>query len=211
MTESFRPTSFRNKAREALSGIWNMAAVAFLVYEVLNLTTIYAFGYKMELGNYYSLAVCFFFTIPLSMGCSFLFLDVSNRKGVRTETLFEAFRSYVRYVTAGVLMVVYIILWMLLFVIPGIVKLYSYSMTFYIMRENPGMDGEQAIQLSMRMMHGRKWDYFKLHLSFMGWLLLGLLTLGVGLLWLFPYICTAEAEFYKELKKEYEAREGLSA
>jgi uncharacterized membrane protein len=94
---------------------------------------------------------------------------------------------------------VFIALWSLLLVIPGIVKAYSYSMSFYILADNLGLAANDARKQSMVLMHGNKWRLFCLHLSFIGWLLLSGITFGILLLWVIPYMQTATAEFYQDL------------
>ena len=93
----------------------------------------------------------------------------------------------------------YIILWSLLFIIPGIVKSLSYAMTPYIMAERPGIRANDAIAISMQMMDGHKAELFMLRLTFIGWDILAGLTLNIGYLWLNPYQNAAEAAFYREL------------
>ncbi len=90
-------------------------------------------------------------------------------------------------------------LWSLLFVIPGIVASYRYAMAPYIMAENPDIGIMEAIEESKAMMNGYKGDLFWLHVSFLGWALLSVFTLGIGALWLNPYMNVTEAEFYLEL------------
>ena len=94
-------------------------------------------------------------------------------------------------------------LWSLLLIVPGIVKFYAYSMTPYILVDNPELSANEAINLSQKMMKGHKFDLFWLGLSFIGWFILGFLTLGVAYLWLVPYMYTSVAAFYQDLKKEY--------
>ncbi len=101
-------------------------------------------------------------------------------------------------------MLVYIFLWTLLLVIPGIIKAIAYSQTFYILAEDPTISSEAAINKSMAMMDGHKMDYFVLMLSFIGWALLSILTLGIGFLFLMPYIQVTSANFYLNLKESGE-------
>ena len=93
----------------------------------------------------------------------------------------------------------YIALWSLLLVIPGIVKTYSYAMTPYIMSEHPSLTANEAITESRRIMDGNKWRLFCLQFSFIGWALLCALTAGIGNLWLHPYQETAQASFYRQI------------
>ena len=141
------------------------------------------------------------------MGGYFLFWDMLRGEDADMKKLGEPFGDYARYLIGIVLMGIYTFLWSLLLLVPGIIKSISYSMTYYIMRENPGMSGEQAIQRSMAMMRGHKMQYFLLILSFIGWAIMALIPAGLGFIWLIPYMYTAQAAFYEELKKDYETRE----
>ena len=95
-----------------------------------------------------------------------------------------------------------ITLWTLLFIIPGIIMTFAYAMTPYILEEHPEISGWEASTRSREMMKGHKFDLFYLYLSFIGWFLLALLTLGIGFLWLVPYVDAAKAAFYNDLKLE---------
>ncbi len=92
-------------------------------------------------------------------------------------------------------------LWYLLFIIPGIIKYYSYRMVPYILADNPGIGSKAAIDLSNEMTNGHKLDMFILDLSFIGWYLLGALAFGVGTLFVFPYPNATFAELYLVLRK----------
>ena len=90
-------------------------------------------------------------------------------------------------------------LWMLLFIIPGIIAAYRYALAPYLMAENPNMGVMEGISRSKELMAGNKWRLFCLHLSFIGWDLLCAFTLGIGYLWLMPYRNAAETAFYLEV------------
>ena len=101
------------------------------------------------------------------------------------------------------LQTIYIFGWSLLFLIPGIVKMYSYMLVPYILAENTYMDRKRIFELSREMMRGHKWEAFVLNLSFLGWNLLGAFTYGiVNILYTNPYIYATRAEFYCALKAE---------
>lgn len=91
-------------------------------------------------------------------------------------------------------------LWSLLFLIPGIIKAISYSQAIMIAAENPGISAMEAIERSKAMMEGKKWRYFVLSLSFIGWLLLVPLTFGILSVWLVPYMNATMANFYQSIK-----------
>ena len=97
---------------------------------------------------------------------------------------------------------VYIFLWTLLLIIPGIIKAFSYAMTSYILKDNPEIKNNEAIEKSMQMMQGHKMDLFLLYLSFIGWAILSVLTLGIGFIFLTPYVNAAVSHFYEDLKEE---------
>lgn len=97
---------------------------------------------------------------------------------------------------------IFIFLWSLLLIIPGIIKSYSYSMAGFIMSENPEMSAKEAMEVSMQMMKGNKWRLFCLQLSFIGWGILCIFTLGIGFLWLSPYMNAATAAFYDEVSRQ---------
>jgi len=144
----------------------------------------------------------FIFTGPLYIGlCNYFILR--TRRRIRHDNLsaaIEGFRGDIgANVVTGLLVTVFTFLWTLLFIIPGIVKSYSYSMTYYIRCDHPEYTATQAIKESERLMRGNKARLFCLHLSFIGWFIVGALCLGVGVFWVAAYSKAAEAEFYQEL------------
>ena len=96
---------------------------------------------------------------------------------------------------------IFILLWTLLLIIPGIVKSYAYRFVPYILADNPEIGASRAIELSNEMTRGHKWSMFVLDLSFIGWYLLGLLALGIGVLFVKPYENATMAELYLVLRK----------
>ena len=128
---------------------------------------------------------------------------VRGEKNDMVSRMFCGFNDYGRALGLSFMTKLYIFLWSLLFIIPGIVKKYSYAMTFYISEDHKDYTVDQCIEASRVMMYGYKWKLFLLHLGFIGWALLALIfTFGIGFLWLKPYIRTSEAVFYEELKRE---------
>lgn len=144
--------------------------------------------------------------MPLGWSMSVLFLD-NLRSGdeYKVGQLFEGFRDYTRVAGTMILTGIYTFLWTLLLIVPGIIKSFSYAMTAFVLRDNPELKFNGAIEKSMKMMDGHKFDLFYLYLTFIGWGLLCILTLGIGLLWFVPYMQSALAHFYEDVKAEYEA------
>lgn len=150
-----------------------------------------------------SLAVVgFIIAGPLLVGQAIYLVDMIDHgtDGKKLELLFEGFKkSFLNSFLAMLLVGLFTFLWSLLFVIPGIIKMFSYAMTPYIIADHPDIDAIKAIDESRRMMHGHKAELFFLRLSFIGWFILGMITV-VGFIFVLPYYQTAEANFYLELR-----------
>lgn len=126
-------------------------------------------------------------------------LDLVDGKNADFGTLFSHYSSWASSSASRLLRILYVFLWSLLFVIPGIIASYSYAMTDYILAETPGISASNAIAKSKAMMSGNKWRLFCLHFSFIGWDILAFLTFGIGYLWLTPYKQAAIAAFYRDV------------
>ena len=144
---------------------------------------------------------------PLIVGCYRFFLQ-NSRGPAELNELGAGFRGdWGNVVLVMFLKNLFLALWTMLFIIPGIVKAYSYRMVPYILKEHPELSGTQAITLSRQMMKGHKGDAFVLDLSFIGWILLSALTFGIlHLFYVGPYIQATDAELYKVVRADYEAR-----
>lgn len=125
---------------------------------------------------------------------------VDRQKEAEIGTMFGYFQFWKSAACARFLKGVYVLLWSLLFIIPGIIAAYSYAMTSYILAENPELTASEAIERSKQMMSGNRWRLFCVQISFIGWGILSvLLTFGIGGLWITPYKQTATAAFYREI------------
>ena len=139
---------------------------------------------------------------PLEVGCRSFFTRNTEAPAELGE-IKTGFSPYGHTVGAMLLRDVFLALWSMLFVIPGIIKSYSYRMVPYILAEDPNISGKDAITLSRQMMDGQKWNTFVLDLSFIGWELLSALTLGlVGIFYVNPYRHSTSAELYQVLKNQ---------
>ena len=136
----------------------------------------------------------------IEVGYSRFNLDLVDRqKEPEMGTLFGCFTHWKTMAMARLLQVLYVLLWSLLLIIPGIIAGYSYAMTSYILAEHPELTAGEAIAQSEAMMSGNRWRLFCLQFSFIGWEILSTLTLGIGNLWLRPYRQAATAAFYREV------------
>lgn len=145
---------------------------------------------------------------PLLMGFSSVIVSLSKGEEISLKKLFSEFHHVNDKIILYIKKILYQIFWTILLIIPGIIKSLSYSMSFYILLDEPKLGSSKAIQKSKRMMHGHKKELFKLYLSYLPLILLGILTLGVLLCWVIPLMELAKYEFYVELKTKMIA-EGL--
>jgi uncharacterized membrane protein len=128
---------------------------------------------------------------------------LSRGREVKFSEMFNGFNHFVVALGAYLLMVLFVFLWSLLLIIPGIIASIAYSLTFFILAEDPTLSPMEALRKSKKMMYGYKWKYFCLGLRFIGWALLCLLTLGLGFIVLLPYIQASYAKFYDDVKANY--------
>ena len=156
-------------------------------------------GYNLTI-DFFALPVAILVTSAFTLSNARIYLGITEGRTPVIEDTFYGFKDYVSAVLVTLLQTVYTFLWTLLFIVPGIIKSISYSMAQYILAENKGMSASDAINESKRIMNGHKMDCFILSLSFLGWILLGILTLGILYIWLIPYMNTTMANFYKSIK-----------
>jgi len=184
------------QARYALQGKWGMAAGAAFVYILITLVT----QEIPKIGEISS----FIIGGPLSIGFNIFALAISRNQTAKIEQIFEGFQNFINAVITYLLLVIFILLWMLLLIVPGIIAAYAYSMTFLILADDPTIQPLEAIRKSKEMMRGNKWKLACLHFRFIGWLLLCLCTLGIGFFWFIPYFSVSTAKFYDDIRENTE-------
>ncbi len=202
------------RARNSLDGNWGVAVVfTFLFifitqsFQSLNQLSVL---FPRFMGNatalqakfimsLITLTVTYLFAGIFQLGVSRFYLDIIRSQPARLVRLFYGFKFWRSALSAYMLMMMYIALWSLLLVIPGIVAAFSYAMTFFVLADNPGMSAVDALRASKRMMQGNRYKLFTLFCAFAGWYLVAFLTCGIGFLWVQPYMFTAIAAFYEEV------------
>ena len=138
----------------------------------------------------------------ITVGVSNYFIKNTDSKPSFGDA-FSGFKvKYGRNIGTILLVGIKTVLWTLLFIIPGIIKSYEYSIIPYILADDPEISSKDAFKKAKQMMKGNKWRLFKLEFSFIGWFVLCVLTLGIGTFFLIPYVNAAAAEFYVELKNK---------
>ena len=142
-------------------------------------------------------------TGPMSLGAAYVILKLARTgQKIDFKDLFRGFTQDIgQNILLGLLSSLFVALWSLLLIVPGIMKAYSYSMIYYIKADHPEYDWRTCLHASQEMTYGHKMELFVLDLSFIGWYILGTLCLGVGTRWVIPYHETAKALVYEQIKK----------
>jgi len=148
------------------------------------------------------LAITTFITNPVRVGHSSFYINASNND-VNFNHIADGFSKNYKSTTKTMFFYsLYLSLWSLLFVIPGIIKEYEYFMIEYILAENPSIDTKRAFEISKKTTDGEKMNLFVLNLSFIGWYILGTLVCCVGMYLVNPYLYAARTQAYKYLKQK---------
>lgn len=182
----------KSEAKNLLKGKWKISILAIIIFTSISIgiNSFHAIGPIVALLFYP------FFTLGLIT----FFLKISRNEEVEIETLFPKFSLFWKAAGLSFIVGLFSALWSLLLIIPGIIASLSYSMVFYILIDNPEIKILDAIKESKRITNGYKMDILILNLSFIGWALLSCLTLGIGFLFLRPYVHTTNAILYTKLK-----------
>lgn len=179
------------EAREALSGKWDLAVGCTLVFMLISIvSSVIPLGGLVIDG-------------ALAFGFASVFLALSRKHTPDIKVLFKGFYSFDMFLNALVarlLTILFTLLWAILFIVPGIIAAISYSQVFFILADDPSITASDAIDKSKKMMFGYKWKYFCLGLRFIGWAILCIFTVGIGFLWLVPYMQTTFAKFHDDIK-----------
>ena len=198
---------YRNAAFNMLKADWKGAVLLLLIIMLINTVISAALGFVIaseELASFANLIAEIFVAIPLS----YLFVKemlgfVRGGKIEISSSLVDKFKAdYLKSIKVIGLMSIYIFLWCLLLFIPGIIKSYSYCFAPYISMDNDELTAEECINESMKMMNGYKMKLFLLDLSFIGWYLLCIVTLGIAILWVVPYHEAARIALYEDIKAQ---------
>ena len=145
----------------------------------------------------------FLLTPPFTLALVIISQNLVKGEKPKIENIFDGFKEngFERSLILYLLVYVYTLLWSLVFIIPGIIKGLSYSMSFYILQDNPDMTPTEAIEERKRITYGHKWEIFVLYLSFIGWYLLVPFTFGAILIYLIPYVQMTNVNYYNKLKE----------
>ena len=179
-------------ARNSLKGSWGLAIVALVVY-FLVFCVVGLFPVIGTIATYIIIG-------PMTVGGVRFTLAVSRKGRPEIGQLFSGFDRFGTHLAAYLLQTIFVALWTLLLIIPGIIAALSYSMTYFIIAEDSSISASDAIAKSKKMMKGNKWKLVCLGFRFIGWFLLATLTFGIGFLWVGPYSYVSYAKFYDDLR-----------
>lgn len=196
----------KQKAKESLKGKYGDAIAVTLLLFIISGVIGGISGFIMGVFNIneqVSRTITEIISIVLSglltFGYYSYFLKISRNENADIQELWSKTNMFLPYIIASILIGLFTTLWTFLFIIPGIIAAFSYSMTYYIMLDNPEISALDAIRKSKELMKGHRFDYFILNLSFIGWILLGILTCGILYVWLIPYMNVTNLNFYNQL------------
>ena len=179
---------FMRQAKAALQGNWSYAALGALIYmAVLSFASISYIGQLILVG-------------PFTVGYILYIMVICDYRRPDLNLLLKGFDSFVQTMVAGLFVSLAVGFASLFLIVPGIIVGLGFGMTFFIMIDNPGIAGVEAIQRSWDMMRGHKWELFCLTMRFFGWWILVMLTCGILSLWVAPYTTAAYLNFYRHLR-----------
>lgn len=197
----------KEKAKDSLDGKYGDAiGVVLLLFAISSIAS----GFIIALKDVFHLTETNFIILSevisiiisglFTFGYNSYFLKLSRDEDVEVNELWSKLNFIIPYIAVTILIALFTTLWTLLFIIPGIIAAFGYSMAYYVMLDHPEMSAMEAIKESKRIMNGHKWDYFILQFSFLGWAILGIFTLGILWVWLIPYMNVTICNFYNEIK-----------
>ncbi len=179
--------ALKARAREVLSGNWGVALVVFVLNGII---TAVASTILPGLGG---IAI----SGPMEAGVDSIYMTLQREEEPSVEQLFSGFENFLNTFLAGVLRTVFVWLWTLLLIVPGIVASLGYSQVFYILNDQPELEAMEALRASKELMDGHKLEYFMLQLSFLPWMLLCVFILPM--FYVVPYISATNAAYYDYL------------
>ncbi len=201
---------YKEQAKQLLQGKYtNVIVIMIIIGVITNLFN--SPNYNFQTAGDVSFGARILSLVAFAITAGFLFGQVKMFIGVTKDEnpdiqdiLLVGFKTnYVRNLVTYLLQTIYTFLWLLLFIIPGIIKAYAYSMTFYLLYKEPELQAADAITKSKEYTQGYKMDLFLLHLSYIGWYILSIFTFGILLFWVIPKVMVAQTLMFDEIYAKY--------
>jgi uncharacterized membrane protein len=196
---------YKNRALASLEGKWGKAVVATFIYYFLTMGLDWVVTTPMGDNltiSYSTSGILTLVFLPLGWGFIVYFLNLIRFEEINYSRLFDGYKDILRIFLATFLSYLVIVIGLCLLIVPGIILATGLLMTDFILKDDPEISAIDAMAKSWKMTNGHKAELFYLFLSFIGWIVLSLLTLGVGFLILSPYMQTTLAHYYEDLKEE---------
>ena len=218
-------SEIRAEARQKLTGKWGKAAIITLVFSIIT----FVISFVLQLIPGIGAIIDFVITVPLSFGLIITMFKLNDDKEFTFLGFFNdgfsnfgkawsvALWTFAKLIIPVILVVVTICILMygtitenslltalgfILYIVAliyAIIKQFSYALALLVLNDNPDMTGKEAVEKSAELMQGKVWSLFCLKFSFLGWAILSIFTLGIGVIWLAPYIQISEINFYRNL------------
>ena len=196
---------YKNRALASLEGRWGTAAIATLIFLILSMgiswTVTTPMGDNLVM-SYSTQGIWALLCMPLGWGFVVYFLNLIRNENTDYERLFDGYKDFIRIFLAEFLVNLATGIGMILLIIPGIIIGAGLVMTGFILKDDKEISAVDAMKKSWEMTDGHKGALVLLFLSFLGWIILSIFTLGIGMLFLYPYMQTALAHCYEDLKAE---------
>ena len=194
---------YKNRALASLEGNWGTGILATLIMGLIaggisSVATL-PFGNDFAIGMGFN-GVWGLLCLPLEWGYTVYFLNLIRQEDIRYERLFEGYQDFIRTFLMEFLYVIAVMIGCCLFIIPGLIVGIGLCMAPYILKDDPQISAMDALTKSWQITKGHKMRLFWLGLSFIGWVILSLMTLGIGFFLLSPYWEATFAHYYEDIK-----------
>lgn len=198
---------YKNAALASLRGNWAPVVVTGIVYMVITCGLPALLNSVDDQPFLLPFSATYLVLLPLEVGFfnSFRCLYQNGDLNLTGNMFSFGFKNYVHVFLTMLVLSLAEIVGMILLIIPGIILTYAYAMVPFILVTEPELNIVDTLRKSRKMMKGHKFDFFYLQLSFIGWILLGIFTLGIGLFWIIPYVTTSYAAFWQDVSSQYDA------
>lgn len=197
--------TYKNRALASLEGNWGSAVIATLIVAVISggISTVITLPFGNESSTGMSLnGIWTLLCLPLEWGFTVYFLNLIRKEDISYERLFDGYKDFIRTFLMEFLYCIAMMIGFILLIIPGIIVSIGLCMAPYILKDDPQISAMDSLMKSWQITKGHKMEIFWLGLSFIGWIILGLVTFGIGLILVAPYMETSFAHFYEDLKNQ---------
>lgn len=184
----------KNEAKEQIKGKIGILFLMFLIIAIISIGC----ALIPVVGWFATIIIAPAFEISLCM----IYLKLAKKEEISVGDVFKGFNITGKAVWLYIITNFFTFLWSLLLVIPGIIKIYSYSMAPFILADNPDFTAREALSKSKKIMNGHKFELFVLQLSFFWWYILDGITFGIASIYVVPYVNATTTNFYNKIKEQ---------